>query len=346
MDSDFYEVLGVQRSASQSDIRRAYRRLALRFHPDRNQSSEAAAEDRFIQTQRAYETLGDPARRAEYDRRTSPQPEQDLQKAADVAAATARREYELANAARVILQAEYEVAKEAAGAPLSAAADAEVAMFDAQDEYESARKAGAFAERKYDAYVRAVNEYAAACRVHDAAEDKATQMWEKYEGAARIMMAAYRKHVAAAAKSKKVRDKHAAARTREPDPHSAADLATTTAREIYETADNMAAVAWWEMEEYKRRRDDGEMQFMRLHKLIHRFTSADRAAAVAKENWKAAQSVAKGVRRKHNATFGSEPKPASPTVSESKPDLGLRFAKIAGLVILGGILLDLIRMCG
>lgn len=63
---DFYEVLGVPRTASAEDIRRAHRRLARQYHPDVNKSPDAAA--RFAQIQEAYEALSDPEKRRRYDR--------------------------------------------------------------------------------------------------------------------------------------------------------------------------------------------------------------------------------------------------------------------------------------
>jgi len=63
---DLYVVLGLQHGASETDIRRAYRRLARRFHPDIN-PGDRAAEVRFRQIVQAYETLIDPQRRSRYD---------------------------------------------------------------------------------------------------------------------------------------------------------------------------------------------------------------------------------------------------------------------------------------
>lgn len=63
---DYYQVLGVPRTASQEEIQRAYRTLARRFHPDINK--EPGAEDRFKEITEAYEVLSDPDHRARYDR--------------------------------------------------------------------------------------------------------------------------------------------------------------------------------------------------------------------------------------------------------------------------------------
>jgi DnaJ-class molecular chaperone len=63
---DLYVVLGLHQGASESDIKRAYRRLARRFHPDIN-PGDHAAEARFRQILEAYETLVDPTRRSRYD---------------------------------------------------------------------------------------------------------------------------------------------------------------------------------------------------------------------------------------------------------------------------------------
>ena len=62
---NLYNILGVAPNASTDDIKKRYRSLAMRFHPDRN--SDAGAEQRFNAIQRAYEVLTDAQRRAEYD---------------------------------------------------------------------------------------------------------------------------------------------------------------------------------------------------------------------------------------------------------------------------------------
>jgi molecular chaperone DnaJ len=67
MAHDYYQVLGVERDASESDIKRAYRKLAMEYHPDRN-NGDKRAEERFKEVTEAYETLRDPQKRAQYDR--------------------------------------------------------------------------------------------------------------------------------------------------------------------------------------------------------------------------------------------------------------------------------------
>jgi len=63
---DYYEILGVARNATDAELKKAYRRLAMKFHPDRNQDDDDA-EARFKEAKEAYEILGDPRKRAAYD---------------------------------------------------------------------------------------------------------------------------------------------------------------------------------------------------------------------------------------------------------------------------------------
>lgn len=63
---DYYDILGVSRNASQDEIKKAYRRLAMQYHPDRNKDPEAA--EHFKEINEAYEVLSDPEKRMAYDR--------------------------------------------------------------------------------------------------------------------------------------------------------------------------------------------------------------------------------------------------------------------------------------
>jgi molecular chaperone DnaJ len=63
---DYYEVLGVEKNASEDDIKKAYRRLAMKYHPDKN-PGDKSAEEKFRQATEAYEVLKDPQRRSQYD---------------------------------------------------------------------------------------------------------------------------------------------------------------------------------------------------------------------------------------------------------------------------------------
>lgn len=63
---DYYEVLGVDRSAGEAEIKKVYRQLALKFHPDRN-PGDASAEENFKEATEAYEVLKDPVKRQRYD---------------------------------------------------------------------------------------------------------------------------------------------------------------------------------------------------------------------------------------------------------------------------------------
>ncbi|MGB0720926.1 MAG: molecular chaperone DnaJ [Gammaproteobacteria bacterium] len=63
---DYYEVLGVEKNVSDGDLKKAYRRIAMKYHPDRN-PGDAAAEASFKEAKEAYEVLGDAQKRAAYD---------------------------------------------------------------------------------------------------------------------------------------------------------------------------------------------------------------------------------------------------------------------------------------
>src|SRR6202035_1177348 len=69
---DYYAILGLARGASEDDIKKAYRRLARKYHPD--VSKEAGAEEKFKEIAEAYQTLKDPEKRAAYDQLGAPPP--------------------------------------------------------------------------------------------------------------------------------------------------------------------------------------------------------------------------------------------------------------------------------
>src|ERR671923_1310133 len=64
---DYYEVLGLSRGANEAEIKSAYRRLAVRYHPDKN-PGDKEAEDKFKEAAEAYSVLSDAEQRARYDR--------------------------------------------------------------------------------------------------------------------------------------------------------------------------------------------------------------------------------------------------------------------------------------
>ncbi|MBD3315086.1 MAG: DnaJ domain-containing protein, partial [Chitinivibrionales bacterium] len=63
---DYYEILGLSKSASEDEIKKAYRKLAVKFHPDKN-PGDKEAEEKFREATEAYEVLKDAKKRAQYD---------------------------------------------------------------------------------------------------------------------------------------------------------------------------------------------------------------------------------------------------------------------------------------
>jgi DnaJ-class molecular chaperone len=64
-NNDYYQILGISKNATAADIKKAYRKLALEYHPDRNKGKEA--EEKFKEVNKAYEVLSDPGKRQTYD---------------------------------------------------------------------------------------------------------------------------------------------------------------------------------------------------------------------------------------------------------------------------------------
>ena len=65
-EKDFYEILGINKDASETEIKLAYRRLAKKYHPDLNKT-DPYAKEKFIEVKNAYDTLIDPVKRRIYD---------------------------------------------------------------------------------------------------------------------------------------------------------------------------------------------------------------------------------------------------------------------------------------
>src|SRR5947209_17063692 len=67
MASDYYDILGVKRDAAEPEIKKAYHKLAMKYHPDRN-PGDKQAEQKFKELQEAYDVLSDKTKRTNYDR--------------------------------------------------------------------------------------------------------------------------------------------------------------------------------------------------------------------------------------------------------------------------------------
>src|SRR5665647_2251449 len=67
MAEDYYQVLGVDKKASADEIKKAYRKLAVKWHPDKNPNNKAASEEKFKKISEAYAVLSDAKKREQYD---------------------------------------------------------------------------------------------------------------------------------------------------------------------------------------------------------------------------------------------------------------------------------------
>ena len=68
MAKDYYDILGIPRNASEAEIKKAYRKLAMQYHPDRNPGKEKWANEKFKAINETYGVLGDPQKRGQYDK--------------------------------------------------------------------------------------------------------------------------------------------------------------------------------------------------------------------------------------------------------------------------------------
>ena len=64
---DYYEVLGVDKNASEAEIKKAFRKMVLKYHPDRNRDNPKEAEEKMKEVNEAYSVLSDPKKKAQYD---------------------------------------------------------------------------------------------------------------------------------------------------------------------------------------------------------------------------------------------------------------------------------------
>jgi len=68
MSNSYYTILGIQKTAQEGEIKKAYRKLALKWHPDKNPDNKKAAEEKFKEISEAYSVLIDPNKRVIYDK--------------------------------------------------------------------------------------------------------------------------------------------------------------------------------------------------------------------------------------------------------------------------------------